>query len=809
MRRLSIAFAPILLAFVGCPTTTPPLEHPPRDEVPDESSGIRGYLEAGHRDVAAWVEREGNPSAGAQPVFPTTRGRVLDLVYSPDGRGIAFSTSDKVIGILDATSGELRAYRRVRVRADESIRIVGFDGTGTRLLFLTFGYSESNVYAWDLWSDHYRVIEQEQVEGFGTVAFGGEALVHSGYESNTVRIIKSDAETQRLDLEHEVQRMVGAADRRTVLLETNESVAFLDTTAGAIVAHVEGTIGAVRPGGGLVAIDQGDGTRVVDERGETVAMLRDARARFTSAGELVIDRRVEGELRREILDPRTRETLAELTVGVDVSRHEDDGRVSYAIEDDGRAIVRYDLATGEGSELFAGWERGGEETMDADGEYLVVNAFELSPDRRSLAVAFGTEIRILDLESGDIRARYANGSGESSVWEVDDLDDGIGVWGRGWAQIWSARGLHQVSCPGSEGGATLIRGVPAVRSNYRACWGDTQHQPESEENNLILGVHADRFVERAEAQILLRDFTNGRTRARFRIPDDLEVYCEGGGCSSMYYPAGPRAAWLLDNLVSTAWLIGTGRPRQLGYAGWGSKPVGNRLFAVSDEGAKLYDQRGREVADLEGEHVAIDADGSQWVAHRENELIVYAIADGSERARVPAEDEIATLEIHGDAIVTRGEGDLTLHNTRGAAPIRFPNRTPIAVLPDGSHFVVCETGSLSLRRIEGEVRRELGDCGLGEQIFLIDPETSASGEVTGFVALDSVTLVDVFPLAGGAPLTLRTNGDAAVAYSDGKYWTPDAHRDAVRWREAGSILSADLGPAAPHYDATLLSRFFR
>ena len=123
--------------------------------------------------------------------------------------------------------------------------------------------------------------------------------------------------------------------------------------------------------------------------------------------------------------------------------------------------------------------------------------------------------------------------------------------------------------------------------------------------------------------------------------------------------------------------------------------------------------------------------------------------------------------------------------------------------------MVCEAGSLSLRRVEGEVHRELGDCGLGEQIFLIDPETSASGEVTGFAALDSVTLVDVFNLAGGAPLTLRTNGGVAVAYSDGKLWARDDQRAALRWRAAGSILTAALGEAEPHYDAALLSRFFR
>lgn len=799
----------ILLLAVGCPATTPPPELPPRED-PEETPSVSGYLEADFEDVPAYVAREGTPGASGEPVFRTTRGRILDMVFSPDGSGIAFSTSDKVIGLVDAASGELRAYRRVRVRADESIRLVGFDGTGTRLLFLTFGYSESNVYAWDLWTDRYRVIEQEQVEGFGTVAFGGEALVHSGYESNTVRIIKSDAETQRIDLEHEVQRMVGAADRKTVLLETREAVAFLDTNTGGIVAHVEGSIGAVRPGGGLIAIVQDDGTRVVDERGENVAMLRDAEVHFTSTGEIVLDRRDEGTttIRREILDPRNRETLAELTIEMDIHRHQDEGRVSYAIEDDGRVVVRYDLSTGEPTELFAGWAEGGDATADADGEYHEVNSFELSPARDVLAVGFGNELRILDAASGEQRARYVNGSGESSVWEVDDLENGIGVWGRGWAQIWSASGFHQIRCPGSESGAKLVGGEPAVRSNYRACRGDAQLEPENEESNLILGVHGDRFVERAESQLLLRDFTTGRARTRFRLPDDLEVYCEGGGCSAIYHPASSRSAWLLDNLVSTAYLIGPGRPRALGMAAWGSKPVGDRLFAVVDEGAKLFDTRGREVASLEGDHVAIDDDGTQWVTHQGNELIVQTIA-GAERARLPITGEVTSLELFGDAIVTRGDGHITIHNTRGASPVQLPIRTPIAVLPDGSHFVVCEAGSLSLRRVEGEVRRELGDCGLGEQLFLIDPESSASGEVTGFVALDSVTIVDVFNLAGGAPLTLRTNGNVAVAYSDGKFWTTDEHRSDLRWRDAGSILSAPLGPAESHYDAALLSRFFR
>ena len=803
MRRLAL-----FLLVAGCPATTPTPELPPREE-PEETARVSGYLEADFADVPTHVAREGSASAAAAPVFKTTRGRILDMVFSPDASAIAFSTSDKVIGIVDAGSGELRAYRRVRVRADESIRLVGFDGTGTRLLFLTFGYSESNVYAWDLWSDRFRVIEQEQVEGFGTVAFGGESLVHSGFESNTVRIIKPDAETQRIDLEHEVQRMVSAADRKTVLLETSESIAFLDTSTGGIVAHVQGSIGEIRPGGGLIAIQQDEGTRIVDEGGETVAMLRDTEVRFTPTGELVLDRRdEEGTIAREILDPRTRETLAELSISMNLSRHQDEGRVSYTIEDDGRAVVRYDLSSGEPTELFAGWERGGDETMDEDGEYLVVNSFELSPSRDVLAVGFGSELRILDAATGEQRARYTNGSGESSVWEVDDLDEGIGVWGRGWSQIWGAGGFHQVRCPGSEAGARLIRGVPAVRSNYRACYGDTQHEPESEDSNLILGVHDQRFVERAESQILLRDFTNGRTRTRFRLPDELEVYCEGGGCSAIYHPATPRSAWLLDNLVSTAWLIGPGRPRSLGEAAWGTRPVGNRLFAIVDEGAKLYDTRGREVASLEGEHIAIDADGSQWVAHRGDELIVSAVS-GAERARIPSGGEVVNVELYGEAIVTRGDGKIRIHNTRGAASLEFPIRTPIAVLPDGSHFVVCEAGSLSLRRVEGEVRRELGACGLGEQLFLADPETSASGEVTGFVALDSVTVVDVFNLAGGAPLTLRTNGGVAVAYSDGKYWMTDDHRGDVRWRDAGSLLTATMGAPDAHYDADLLSRFFR
>lgn len=795
-----------ILLLAGCPATTPTPELPPTEE-PEETPSVSGYLEEGWEDVPTHVAREGTPSATAEPVFRTTRGRILDMVFSPDGSGIAFSTSDKVIGIVDATSGELRAYRRVRVRADESIRLVGFDGTGTRLLFLTFGYSESNVYAWDLWSDRYRVIEQEQVEGFGTVAFGGESLVHSGYESNTVRIIKPDAETQRIDLEHEVQAMAGAADRKTVLLETNEAVAFLDTSTGGIVAHVEGSIGAIRPGGGLIAIRQDEGTRVVDERGETVAMLRDTEVGFTPAGELVLDRRDEGSttIRREILDPRTRETLAELTIEMDIHRHQDEGRVSYTIEDDGRAVVRYDLSTETPTELFAGWPEG--EPANDGLEPDEVNAFELSPNRDLLVVGFGRQLRILDATSGQERARYENGSGESSVWEVDDLENGIGVWGRGWAQIWSAAGFHQVRCPGSESGARLIGGVPSVRSNYLACRGDQQLEPESEESNLILGMHGDRFVERAENQLLLRDFTNGRTRARFRLPDEFEVYCEGGGCSAIYHSVSNRSAWLLDNLVSEAWLLGPGRPRSLGEAAWGTKPVGNRLFAIVDEGAKLYDTRGREVASIEGEHVAIDADGTQWVTHQGDELIVQTVA-GAERARMPS-GEVASLELYGDAIVTRGDGHITIHNTRGASPIQLPNRTPIAVLPDGSHFVVCESGSLSLRRVEGEVRRELGNCGLGEQLFLIDPETSESGEVTGYVALDSITIVDVFNLAGGAPLTLRTNGGVAVAYSDGKFWTTDEHRGDVRWRDAGSILSASLGPAESHYDATLLSRFFR
>ncbi len=811
----------VLAVLLGCPATTPTPELPPTDPEPDESSELPSYLSPDFEDISNVVAREGEPSAVAQPIFANTRGVVLDVQFSPDGERLAFSTSDKVIGIIDTATGQLRAYRRVRVRADESIRLVGFDGTATRLLFLTFGYSESNVYAWDLWTNRFRVIEQEQVEGFGTVAFAGESLVHSGYESNTVRIITPDAETRQVQLDREVQEIVSASDRRTVLLETNESVVLLDTQTSSIIANIEGSVGAVRPGGGLIVINQEEGSRLVDERGETVALLRNTSASFTARGELILDREnSEGDKVRQIINPRTREQIAEFTLQTDSSRHQDYGRTSYSIEEQGRLVVRHDLATGDSTNLFVGWDIEDEFEDDDAVETVenmleratdqgVVRGFQLSPDQTLLAIAFGPAVRIIDIASREERARYTNESGESSVWRVDDLDDGVGVWGRGWSQLWGSNGFHQIRCADSESGARLIRNIPAANSNYRACYGDREIEPEAAGDNLILGTDGERFAERAGNQILLRDFTNGRTRARYRLPDNLEVYCEGGGCSSIYHPATNRSAWLLDNLVSTAYLISSGRPRELGEAGWGTRPVGNRLFAVTEEGAKLYDTRGRTVSTLVGDQVAIDSDGTQWVSKQGDELVVQDVASGSERARLPSPEEVGVIQLFGDAILTRSPQTLTLHNTRGAAAIQFPSRTPISVFPDGSHFVVCDSGSLSLRRIEGQVRRELGDCGLGEQIFLIDPETDASGEISGYAALDSVTVVDVFNLAGGPPLTIRTNGGVPVAYSDGKFWTPDEHRSAVRWRAAGSLLSAEVGPAEAHYDATLLSRFFR
>ncbi|MEM9067985.1 MAG: hypothetical protein AAGE52_05740 [Myxococcota bacterium] len=797
----------LLILLIAC-GSTPPVETtttPP--EAPPEVEQPRGFLAEGFTDAEVVPRTDGVAPGG--PVFPSVRGGIYELAYTPAGDAVVALTTDRVVALIDARTGLLRAARRVAVRYDHSVWLGTFDHTGTRLLVMTSGYPVTDTYVWDLRSNEWHHISQLNGEQPSVAVFVGDKVVQT--QEGGLRVTNPDGTTRTIELEvatddppdDNAERFV-PLDDRTLLVQSGEELLFIDVeTGGQRATAPAGDAVFVRSQGGLLAIQDGRDTRLLSANAETRGVLRGSHAHFSRDGLVVIDE-VGGDARK-IVDPRTAETVAEGTYRGSSGLLW--GSDEFADRDDGRMLVRRNLVSGTDTTLLELWPEGEQAPFDEDtGVEPVVRAFALSPDGTQVAISRIDRVLFVDAQSGEAEASFSTGAGESSVWGVEPADDGFVVWGRGWTQRWRPEGLSTTRCPG-DGQVVSLGSETGFMTPYQACVGDSQVGG----NGSLIGLHGERFVDFANNQFQLRDFRTGRIRSRFRAPSNMEIYCEGN-CSARYIPLSARSALVLSLADGSAWLVGSGRPRELGRSLGdviASFRFGDAVALGGTELLAVYNTRGRKISEVPGSVFGADPEGGVVTTWHEGTLRVVASPGGTERMRAEV-PEPRRLELRDNALIVTSEDGIGLWNVAAGREVsRVAPRTSYGLFQDGSHFVVCEAGRISVRRVtDGEMASQLGSCALADSLTLLEASVSEDGTFHGWVAVDAVTVVQVHPLAGGEPLVIRTSGGRSVASRGGKLWCEPSALEGLRFRDEGPLTEGAIVDARERHDPDLLKRFF-
>jgi hypothetical protein len=730
---------------------------------------------------------------------------VVDAHWAPDGASLAVVTNEKLVGLVDARTGELRAARRVLVFRESNVRIEDFDGDRVLLSYGAYGEDEGAI-VWDLVADAWQVLTEQ----------GGAACALTP----TGAIVRHEAEEAFVHVDHAGERVtLGPGERvhtigaHTVIDEGEGVTVIASPAAGEHAArrvgHVSGSFAAIRSRGGLLATREGDLVRVARLEDAAVVLERPfeglREVSWDRQDRFVVEVEREGALVRHRFDGLRGEPIDVVPVA---HREPDDlvvGDVVLTVEGDG-TIERRALDGTVAARLREPF--GDDVELDYDpltGEELGRALQSPSPDATRVLLHEGSDLHVIDPSDGRVVATVPrDDSGATSVWGVEATPRGAVVWGRSHVSHWGPRGAHVFACRGS-GFFFGDDDNPGWSNGNATCVGERRGEWPmwDEENGLpawVAGPHGDGLLVLSAGQLLHVDARTLRATRRTRVPAGFTLDCYEEGCEARSVRLG-RGAWLHGS--SGGFVDATGRLRTVDAEN-ATFVGGERVWVLEATRSRVLDASGRVLR--EGAPAtslaAMSPDGA-WIARANDDgvVIVERTNDGVEVARVEATlTGIRTL--HERALVgVDEEGLYVWHLPTGAARGRFTLGTPVTLDASGDRLAVCAEGRLELHSVaDGRRVATLGGCELADSIAFVGSDR--------FVAVRSRTQVTFFRLADGRRLVVHGAGEAAFA-EDGErvFATPGAERG-LRWRAPGAIATATMSTIDDRLDPTLVSRFF-
>lgn len=783
------------LLLVACASTPTPTPTPPPTE-PEPAPVAAPWL-------AAEVEVSSRPASTPSPrgaVVPIgLRGYVHSSRWSPNGDLVAVVTNEKIVALVDAATGEVRAARRLRVRRESSAILRDFDGT--RLLVSHSDYEDEGAVIWDVVADSWRELRLAPSDH-------AAALTPRGVLVRGERTLSQmDDEGRRVALPDDGRPLV-VGDHVVVDAGNHTSLSRLpsgDESEVQRIARVPGRLRATRPRGGLFATEVGGAVRVARVTDGNVVFARTF-AGFRELGwdhadRFFVDAEQEGVASRHRFDGRTGEP-------VDVVRlaHVDDealvvGESILAVAASG-ALVRTTLGGDDATEWRAAPPDDAEPMYDdVTGEELGRVLLSHSPDASRVLLLDGLDLAVLDASDGHtIAAVPRDDSGATSVWGVETTPGGVVVWGRSHVSHWSEHGARVFECQG-RGFFFGDDETPGWSSGYAACVGGqrgTWPAWDADEgypawvgggSNRELFVFSERKLLRVDARSL-------RARGAVRGLRDLSLECYEEGCEGQVFPFG-RSLLLWGS--TTGIVEPSGRFHAL--EGWPSARGGERMVFAGDT-PQVMDPRGRVVRELpEIGQVSLEPNGARLARSTDHDVFVERTDDGSELWHFELAGTVR-LELHDSALLVVGEEEQhVIHLPTGTTRVRVSRAAHVALDAEGERAAICDEGRLSLHSIiAGRHVADLGTCELADSLAFV-----AGGRMVAVPSRTQVTLVRTDDRR-----RLIVHGYRTEAYAeDGEHvLATEGVAEKLRWRGPGAIATAPLGPLAPSRDPELLRRFF-
>ncbi|MBX3249921.1 MAG: hypothetical protein KF901_22275 [Myxococcales bacterium] len=761
---------------------------------------------------------DGAAATRGAAIPPGIRGRITQAIFSPDASHLAVATSEKVVALLDAQTGALRAARRIRVRRDAGVTLSGFDATGRRLLLSHHGYDGPGAaLVWDLARDEWATVEEASLgeDGSDGVVVGVGFAARGVVIENGEGFWRIDDQGRRTLLAPTRGRMSLLPDGvHAVVSEGTDDASTLISLANdepRRVARVRGAWAASRPLGGLFVVRDAEHARVVRVDGSVAATLelsREGRVHWSRADQLVVDAEGADGWERQVYDGRSGALAARIPldpIGPDDLVVED-----HVVEapDDGSGVVtlRPVARNGERRSLLPPYPEDHEPLYDDIGEELGRTVLALSADRARVALLDEQTLRVFEVATGRELTRFdQEDRGGASVWGVVPTPQGLVVWGRSHVAHWSAHGARVFACRG-EGVLVGDDESPGWVTGTELCAGDLHERlPYDDETGAVTWAAgltgSGQIVVWAGQEMTLRDPRTLRVTQRSRPPLGA-VECYEDGCMLQAVPFGRGT---LVSVESTWLFPPRGRPSRLGAEDRFERVAavaGERALLWGDE-ARIVDPRGRTVREV-GMGTAVFEPSGERLARQEDAAVrVETTDDGRVLARFELEtDDGAQLTLRGDSLVARTEqGSILWHVPTGERG-RFPASAAVALDASGARAAVCAEGRLSLMLVaEGRRERELGACELADSLSFVASDR--------MIAIPSRTQVTIVRIEDGARLVVHGYGQEHAYAEDGEHvWASPALLPRLRWRAGGPIAEPELAPATPRADPELLRRFF-
>jgi hypothetical protein len=756
-------------------------------------------------DVTLLEPSRSEPSTRGALVPTGLRGRVVDAHWSPDGVSLAVVTNEKLVGLVDPRTGDLRAARRVLVFRESNVRIEDFDGDRLLLSYGAYGEDEGAI-VWDLVADAWQVLTEQ----------GGAACALTP----TGAIVRHEEEEAFVHVDHVGERVtLGTGERvHTIgahaVIDEGEGLTVIALPAAGEhaarrVGHVSGSFAALRSRGGLVATREGDLVRVARLADAAVVLERPfeglREVSWDRQDRFVVEVEREGSLARHRFDGARGEPIDVVPVA---HREPDDlvvGDVVLTVDGDG-TIERRAL---DGSVVARLREPFGDDVeLDYDpitGEELGRTLRSPSPDATRVLLHEGSDLHVIDPSDGRVFATVPrDDSGATSVWGVVATPRGAVVWGRSHVSHWGPRGAHVFECRGSgfffgdddhpgwsNGTATCI----GERRGEWPMWDEENGQPA-----WVAGPHGDGLLVLSAGQLLHVDARTLRATRRSRVPADFALDCYEEGCEARSVRLG-RGAWLHGG--SGGFVDATGRLRAFDSE-HATFVGGERAWIVDGTRSRVLDASGRVLREgaPAASLAALSPDGA-WIARGNDDgvVIVERTDDGVEVARIEA-TLTGIRELRERALLgVDEEGLYAWHLPTGAARGRFAPATPVTLDASGDQLAVCAEGRLELHSVaDGRRVATLGGCELADSIAFVGSDR--------FVAVRSRTQVTFFRLADGRRLVVHGAGEAAFAEDGERVFATAGAERGLRWRAPGPIATATMSTIDDRLDATLVARFF-
>ncbi len=821
--------AVLLAASVGCGPAITVHHHEPERQ-PEPVAASPTVFPDGWQPAAPPV-RDGASGALGGPVPRGLRGQIWSIEWSPHGDVVAVTTSEKEVALIDVRTGVIRAYKRVMVRREDVVNLVGFDPTGTRLVLHAYDYERGHIVVWDLHEDEFHTVQvQESQEAQEAPFICGAGIITQDGIHNRYIPFEGDAGS------FPVGTPVGMLSQGTQCLLQRGGETMRVSVAGETLGTYVGSLLSVHPTGAAFIVRDGETLHVHRSDGTEVGAIRITdgtlmRADWTRSA-LFLDVRpaipeaAVGETPGDRPAPYRAEydnTLAE------VARYEipgdSFGLVGHASlhseTAEGQFTVRPLTPLGEAASepthrLLEAWAEDEDVPYDEmTGEEIRVGRYTEGPAGTFL-VARGRELYFLNQAFEIVGTSTPAMGGESSIWGTRDDPSGGYTWARAGTEYWGPEGAVRFTC--DQGNPLEVEGLRAWANDYQLCVDGReprrlQSGAENVERRIIGTRDNDLLVANIGAadppSIQIWDPVRWRAKRTILLPPGTTVECYDDYCPLRYFPLGRGGLVVDDN--QAYWDSGRGRLQVRENLPINNIQARPTVILMGGHGFSLLDARGRVAMQHDDASMPVlSADGST-VAYWDStasQAVVAAVPGGEMRMQATlAEGEPVRILLEGDLVAFRHEQQQAWtiwHVPSNSQRVRLGTTDTFALL-GGSRIAVCSDDQLTLRSgLDGSVTDQLGGCALADDLSTIE-----NGHV---LVVRSRTRATFVRLSDGARIevgNVRGPNPSAFAFQGARGWLDANAGASLRWRGPGPIATATMEEdPTPHHDPDFLRAFF-